>query len=151
MEGLQATFFSEAYVSHEPEKAGLTSTTLTFPRICALARIAWSGNEGGGGPTAGGEGGLLPVVGMGAFFRCFPPEGRLCGPEGGGRQRVFTVTTDDRAEIFTSSDGSDTEHRYLAPVRTDKPWTYRFYTVTVRPGAPMWRMIRVGGRSARRW
>ena len=41
--GLQGTFFSEAYVSHEPEKPDYLDY-MCFPRICALARIAWRGN-----------------------------------------------------------------------------------------------------------
>lgn len=46
VEGLQGAFFSEAYVSHEPEKPDYLDYML-FPRVCALARIAWSGNAEG--------------------------------------------------------------------------------------------------------
>lgn len=42
--GLQAAFFSEAYVSHEPEKPDYLDY-MCFPRICALARIAQGRQE----------------------------------------------------------------------------------------------------------
>lgn len=50
--GLQGTFFSEAYVSHEPEKPDYLDY-MCFPRICALARIAWRGNCEAGTPITG--------------------------------------------------------------------------------------------------
>ena len=46
VEGLQGAFFSELYVAHEPEKPDYLDYML-FPRVCALARIAWSGNDEG--------------------------------------------------------------------------------------------------------
>lgn len=46
VEGLESAFWSEAYVSHEPEKPDYLDY-MTFPRLCALSRLAWSGNEEG--------------------------------------------------------------------------------------------------------
>ena len=129
VEGLQATFFSEAYVSHEPEKPDYLDY-MTFPRICALARIAWSGNDEGWDAYYRElkEEHYPRMVAMGIHFRLFPPKVAYAAPKAAGGSGLFTVTADDGAEIFYLVDGSDTEHRYTAPVRTDKPWTYRFYT-----------------------
>mgnify|MGYP002579035583 FL=1 len=122
VEGLQGAFFSEAYVSHEPEKPDYLDYML-FPRVCALARIAWSGN---------GEGWDAyykelkrehydRMVAMGIRFRLFPP--RLSYKEG-----AFTASADDGSEIFYLTDGSAEEHRYTGPVRTAQPHRYRFFT-----------------------
>ena len=122
VEGLQGAFFSEAYVSHEPEKPDYLDYML-FPRVCALARIAWSGN---------GEGWdayykelkrehYVRMAAMGIRFRLFPP--RLSYKEG-----AFTASADDGSEIFYLTDGSAEEHRYTGPVRTAQPHRYRFFT-----------------------
>ena len=68
------------------------------------------------------------MVAMGIHFRLFPPKVAYAAPKAAGGSGVFTVTTDDGAEIFYLVVGSDTEHRYTAPVRTGRPWSYRFYT-----------------------
>ena len=122
VEGLQGAFFSEAYVSHEPEKPDYLDYML-FPRVCALARIAWSGN---------GEGWDAyykelkrehydRMAAMGIRFRLFPP--RLSYKEG-----AFTASADDGSEIFYLTDGSAEEHPYTGPVRTAQPHRYRFFT-----------------------
>jgi len=122
VEGLQGAFFSEAYVSHEPEKPDYLDYML-FPRVCALAHIAWSGN---------GEGWDAyykelkrehydRMAAMGIRFRLFPP--RLSYKEG-----AFTASADDGSEIFYLTDGSAEEHRYTGPVRTAQPHRYRFFT-----------------------
>lgn len=122
VEGLQGAFFSEAYVSHEPEKPDYLDYML-FPRVCALAHIAWSGN---------GEGWDAyykelkrehydRMAAMGIRFRLFPP--RLSYKEG-----AFTASADDGSEIFYLMDGSAEEHRYTGPVRTAQPHRYRFFT-----------------------
>lgn len=120
--GLQGAFFSEAYVSHEPEKPDYLDY-MCFPRICALARIAWRNN---------GEGwdayykGLVSehydrMAAMGIRFRLFPPKVSY-------KDGAFTVTADDGAEIYYTEGDSPGEHRYTRPVRTGKPHLYRFFT-----------------------
>ena len=122
VEGLQGTFFSEAYVSHEPEKPDYLDYML-FPRVCALARIAWSGNDAGWDAyykELKGEH-YDRMAAMGIRFRLFPP--RLSYKEG-----TFTASADDGSAIFYLVDGTPEEHRYTGPVRTAKPHRYRFFT-----------------------
>lgn len=120
--GLQGTFFSEAYVSHEPEKPDYLDY-MCFPRICALSRIAWRNN------SEGWDAYYEKLVSehydrmaaMGIRFRLFPPKA-------GYKDGTFTVTADDGAEIYYTEGDSPEEHRYNRPIRTDKPHLYRFFT-----------------------
>ena len=120
--GLQAAFFSEAYVSHEPEKPDYLDY-MCFPRICALARIAWRGNGEGWDAYYKGlvEKHYDRMAAMGIRFRLFPP--KVSYKEG-----AFTVTADDGSEIYYTEGDAPEEHRYTRPVKTDKPHLYRFFT-----------------------
>jgi len=120
--GLEGTFFSEAYVSHEPERPDYLDY-MCYPRICALARIAWRGND------EGWDAFYRELVtehydrmaAMGIRFRLFPP--KLTYREG-----KLTVTTDDRSQIFYMKEGDTKEYRYKRPIHTDRPHLYRFFT-----------------------
>jgi len=135
--GLQAAFFSELYVSHEPEKPDYLDYML-FPRICALSHIAWGNNNSGDWDAYYKE--LVAkhydrMAAMGIRFRLFPPKVSY-------KNGIFTVTADDGSEIYylegDATDawipspglmpGSTEEHRYTGPVTTAKPHLYRFYT-----------------------
>ena len=145
--GLSGAFWSEAYVSHEPEKPDYLDY-MCYPRICALSRIAWSGN-GEGWESYCKE--LKTkhydrMAAMGIRFRLFPPKLSSTGAK--GAPTTLTVTVDDGSEIFYVVDGSDEEHRYEAPIRTSEPWRYRFFSryATARSpyvaDASRWRTIR---------
>lgn len=127
--GFSGAFWSEAYVSHEPEKPDYLDY-MCYPRICALSRIAWSGNDEGWEAYYKElkEMHYDRMVAMGIRFRLFPPKVRFEGAESTGREGLFTVTTDDGSEIYYVVDSSDEEHRYDGPIRTDRPWTYRFFS-----------------------
>ena len=119
--GLQGTFFSEAYVSHEPEKPDYLDY-MCFPRICALARIAWRGNcEGWDAYYRELTDHYDRMAAMGIRFRLFPPKVRY-------KEGAFTVVADDGSEIFYLKGDSPEEHRYTGPSKTDKPHLYRFLT-----------------------
>ena len=120
--GLQAAFFSEAYVSHEPEKPDYLDY-MCFPRICALARIAWRGNGEGWDAYYKGlvEKHYDRMAAMGIRFRLFPPKVSY-------KDGAFTVTADDGSEIYYTEGDAPEEHRYTRPVKTGKPHLYRFFT-----------------------
>lgn len=120
--GLEGTFFSEAYVSHEPEKPDYLDYML-FPRVCALGRLAWRGNDLGWDAF---QRELVTehydrMAAMNVRFRLFPPTVDY-------RDGAFTVTTDDGSEIYYVVDETPEEHRYTAPLKTDQPHRYRFFT-----------------------
>lgn len=122
VEGLQGAFFSEAYISHTPEKPDYLDY-MCFPRICALSRIAWSGN------TEGWDTYYKELrrhhydrmAAMGIRFRLFPPKVVYA-------EVRFTVSSEDGSEIFYLVSGSEQEHRYTRPLHTPKPHLYRFFT-----------------------
>ena len=120
--GLQAAFFSEAYVSHEPEKPDYLDY-MCFPRICALARIAWRGNGEGWDAYYKGlvEKHYDRMAAMGIRFRLFPPKVSY-------KDGAFTVTADDGSEIYYTEGDAPEEHRYSRPLKTGKPHLYRFFT-----------------------
>ncbi len=122
IEGLEGTFFSEAYVSHEPEKPDYIDY-MCFPRICALARIAWSGNteEWATYYEELTRRHYDRIAAMGIRFRLFPPTIRYA-------EGAFTATADDGATLYYCTEDSDEEHRYTRPVRTDQPHRYRFFS-----------------------
>ena len=129
VEGLQGAFWSEAYVSHEPEKPDYLDY-MCFPRICALAHIAWS-DDARTWETYYSE--LKErhydrMAAMGIRFRLFPPKVTFAAPKVKGGQGRFTVTADDGSEIYYLRGDSPEEHRYTQPVSTDKPHLYRFFT-----------------------
>lgn len=121
--GLQGAFWSELYSAHEPERPDYLDYML-YPRVCALARLAWSGN---------GDGWVRyyeelrtkhypRMEAMGIRYRLFPPR-LVC------RDGVCTVTADDGSEIFyVRDDRPGEEFRYTGPVRTDRPHLFRFFT-----------------------
>ncbi len=122
VEGLEAAFWSEAYVSHEPEKPDYLDY-MVFPRLCALSRLAWSGNE------EGWEAYYRELVGehydrmtaMGIRFRLFPPT-VTC------RNGELTASTDDGSTLCYLVDSSPEEHSYTGPIATTQPYRYRFFT-----------------------
>ena len=96
---------------------------MLFPRVCALARIAWSGNaEGWDAYYEELKGKHYDrMAAMGIRFRLFPPKV-------GYGDGAFTASADDGSAIYYLMDGSPEEHPYTAPVRTGKPHLYRFYS-----------------------
>ena len=120
--GFEGTFFSEAYISHEPERPDYLDY-MCYPRICALARIAWRGND------EGWDAFYRELVtehydrlaAMDIRFRLFPPTVSY-------RDGAFTVTTDDGSEIWYCQEGVAEPQRYTGPLRTGKPHQFRFFT-----------------------
>lgn len=118
--GLQGAFFSEAYISHEPEKPDYLDY-MCYPRICVLARIAWNGN------TEGWDTYYKELVdkhydrmaAMDIRFRLFPPKIAY-------REGSLSAKTDDDSQLYYIEEGSDKEHRYTQPIKTAKPHLYRF-------------------------
>lgn len=120
--GFAGTFFSEAYVSHEPEKPDYIDY-MCFPRICALSRIAWNGNAEGWDAYYKElkSDHYDRMAAMGIRFRLFPPKLTWAGG-------ALWATTDDGSDIWYVVDGLDAEHRYTRPLKVDSPHRYRFFT-----------------------
>lgn len=119
--GFECPFWSETYLSHRPESSQYIDY-MCFPRIAAMARLAWNGN-GEGWERYYRE---LKTVhydrmsAMGILFRLFPP--KLNDSEG-----VLSLTSDDGSDIYYC-DEEGVEHRYLEPLQTRSPHKYRFFS-----------------------
>ncbi|MDE6375176.1 MAG: family 20 glycosylhydrolase, partial [Alistipes sp.] len=121
IEGFEAAFWTEIYASHRPETCEYIDF-LCFPRLCALSRIAWSGNAEGWEHYYKEltEEHYDRLAAMDVGFRLFPPQ---LSYENG----AFTANTDDGAEIFYIVDDGAPKH-YTKPVRTSEPHRYRFFS-----------------------
>lgn len=118
--GFEGAFWSELYVSHEPETTEYIDFLL-FPRICSLAEIGW--HTGPKEWPAFKErlytSHFDRLNAMKVGYRLFPPtvsyaDGRL------------TVTARDDEKLFYVMEPSDEEHPYTGPIPTSAPERYRF-------------------------
>lgn len=123
VEGMQGAFWSEAYVSHEPEKPDYLDF-LCYPRICALAEQAWHGNEEGWESfyKKMQEAHYDRMTAMDIRFRLFPPVVQY--KDG----YLSAASSDEKADIYYTLEGDSAEHRYVRPLRTDQPHRYLFHT-----------------------
>ena len=120
--GLQGAFFSEAYVSHDPERPDYLDY-MTFPRICALSRIAWSGN------AEGWEAYRRELIdrhyprmeAMGIRFRLFPPRMEV-------RDGMMHLSVDDGSELWQVEEGGEPT-RYRGPVAAGRSPRVRFFSL----------------------
>ncbi len=133
--GLQGAFFSEAYISHDPERPDYLDY-MTFPRICALARIAWSGNDEGWEAYRREltDAHYDRMAAMGIRFRLFPPRLEV-------RDAMMHLSTDDGSELWQVADGGAPE-RYRGPVPAAEAPRMRFFSRRATARSPY-----VAGRS----
>lgn len=118
--GVEGSFFSEAYVSRNPERADYLHYQ-TFPRIVALAEVAWKGDD-----SRDKEAFYKQLVmhydrldAMGVAYRVMPPKVEYI-------DGVLTATTDDGSDIFYRREPMTVEMLYTSPIYTDAPSHYSF-------------------------
>ena len=118
--GVEGSFFSEAYVSRNPESADYLHYQ-TFPRIVALAEVAWKGDD-----SRDKEAFYKQLVmhydrldAMGVAYRVMPPKVEYV-------DGVLTATTDDGSDIFYRREPMTVEMLYISPIYTDAPSHYSF-------------------------
>ena len=116
--GVEGAFFSELYVSHNPETPDYLDY-MTFPRACALAELGWS--EGVREWTEFYRRLRSHYDRMGAQgirFRLMPPR---VSYKGG----VLTAAVDDDSQLTFTVDGAQPQP-YTGPIRTERPELYLF-------------------------
>ena len=118
--GIEASFFSEAYASRNPESPDYLHYQ-TFPRMVALAEIAWKVDD-----ERDSEAFYRRMVAhydrldaMSVAYRLMPPSVRYA-------DGYLYVNSDDGSTIFYTSEGDATEHPYTAPIKTSVPQRYAF-------------------------
>lgn len=119
--GFQGAFWTEAYVSHEPERPDYLDF-MCYPRICALAEQAWHGNAEGWEAFSETlrEEHYDRLTAMDIRFRLFPPVVQY------GEGALTATAPDTEAELYYRLEGDTVEHRYTRPIRTDTPHRYLF-------------------------
>jgi hexosaminidase len=118
--GLEASFFSEAYASRNPESPAYLHYQ-TFPRLLAFAEVAWT--ESDKRDIAKFKRRVADhynrMDAMGIYYR-------LDAPEVVYEDGMLTASVNDGSEIFYRQEGSERVLRYLAPIATTTPERYRF-------------------------
>lgn len=127
--GIEGSFFSEVYLSHRDEEYDYIYH-LTYPRICALSEVAWSG----GGEWSEFHARLRDshfdrMAAMGIDFRLFPPEVRY-------EDGKLKASSNDGGEIFYTVVGSRDEFLYTEPLATASPERYAFHVRCGRAFSP---------------
>ncbi len=123
VEGFEAPYWSEVFLSQDGDKSIDFIEYMTFPRLCALAEHGWGKN--GGGEWEEFHRRLYTnhydrMVDMGINFRVTPSEVKY---ESG----LLSVGKVDNATIFYREDGSDKVRKYKGAIRTEQPGRYIFW------------------------
>ncbi len=118
--GVQASFFSEAYISRREYDYDFLYYQ-TYPRICALSEVAWRGEgaqwEEFNARLLGAH--YSRMEAMGIDYRMMPPE--VDYSDG-----VLSAKSEGNAPIYYTELGREGEHIYIAPITTDTPQRYAF-------------------------
>lgn len=118
--GLEASFFSEIYIEHSPEKSDYLDYML-FPRLCAFAEVAWSSRKRNWDDF---HSSLVAdhydrMQAMGIAFR-------LCTPNVKYADGMLSASTDDGAVIYYTDERNGKRTRYTAPFPCDAPEHFAF-------------------------
>lgn len=128
--GLEASFFSELYASHAPERSDYLHYQ-TFPRMVAFAEVAWVDSD-----ERDSE----------AFYRCMVAHYdrldamgvayRLMSPVVRYEDGMLHAYSDDGSDIYYVIDGENVEIRYDKPIRSSTPALYSFVSRRGRAISP---------------
>ena len=118
--GIEASFFSELYIAHNPESNDYLDYML-FPRLVALSEIAWSHSPRSWEEfyTALKNSHYARMDAMGITYRLESPkvsysDGRL------------TASTADGSTLYYTDTRTGKRYRYTKPVVTNTPYAYEF-------------------------
>lgn len=118
--GFEGSFFSELYASHTPEEPTYLHY-MTFPRIVALAEIAWTMSE-----ERDSELFYKRMVEHYNRLDAMSVAYRLDSPTVKYENGLLSVTVDDGSYIYYRREPMTTEMLYTKPISTDTPAEYSF-------------------------
>jgi hexosaminidase len=118
--GFEGSFFSELYASHTPEVPTYLHY-MTFPRILALAEIAWIATD-----ERDSNHFYHKMVNHYDRLDAMGVAYRLTTPIVKYENSLLTVTTDDNSDIYYRREPMATEMLYTKPITTNKPAEYSF-------------------------
>ena len=122
VEGFEAAYWSESFLSQGGDKSLDFIDYQTFPRVCALSEQAWGKN---GGEWEEFHHRLYTyhydrMADMGLNFRITPPTVKY---EGG----LLSVAKIDNSTIYYRDDSNGKVRKYKKAISTDKPAKYLFW------------------------
>lgn len=123
VEGFEAPYWSEVFLSQGGDKSLDFIEYQTFPRLCALAELGWGKN--GGGEWQEFHERLYTrhydrMADMGLNFRITPPAVKYAD----GKLSIEKI---DNSTIYYRVDGSAKAHKYDGAIRTAYPGKYSFW------------------------
>lgn len=123
VEGVEAAFFSEAYLSNRHQPYNFLYYQ-TYPRICALSEVAWSAEgEWSDFYARLTQSHYQRMDQMGISFRIYPPKVNY-------QDGQLSATNDDSTPIYYTTHPGGEEHLYTEPILTPKPYLYAFRSRT---------------------
>lgn len=125
VEGFEAPYWSEVFLSQGGDKSIDFIEYQTFPRICALAELSWGKN--GGNEWQEFHNRLYTrhydrMSDMGLNYRITPPTVKYEN----GKLRVEKI---DNGTIYYRNDDSDKVYKYRGEISTTIPGKYQFWSV----------------------
>ena len=123
VEGFEAPYWSEVFLSQGGDKSIDFIEYQTFPRLCALAELGWGKN--GGGEWEEFHKRLYTchydrMADMGLNFRITPPSVKY-------EEGKLSIEKIDNGTIYYRVDGSSKVCKYKGAISTDKPGKYAFW------------------------
>ena len=130
--GVEATFFSEVYASHNPESPDYLHYQ-TFPRLVAFADVAWRAGD----DVAWDD--FYPRLvahydrldAMGVAYRLAPPSVEY------GDGELSASVADDGSQLYYRCEPHDVEWLYHEPIATSSPARYTFVARRGRATSPV--------------
>jgi hexosaminidase len=123
VEGFEAPYWSEVFLSQGGDKSIDFIEYQTFPRLCALAELGWGKN--GGREWEEFHNRLYTrhydrMVDMGLNFRITPPAVKY-------EDGKLSIEKIDNGTIYYTCDDSDKIYNYRGEIETKKPGKYSFW------------------------
>lgn len=118
--GIEASFFSEAYASRNPESPDYLHYQ-TFPRLVALAEVAWNTTDARDSDSFYDRmvAHYARLDAMGVAYRLMPPRVNYSGG-------VLSASVDDGSTLYYTVEPYCEERIYAAPIETSAPARYAF-------------------------
>lgn len=115
--GIEASFFSEIYIAHNPESSSYLDYML-FPRLCALSEVAWSREKRSWEQfyTALKESHYDRMDAMGVTYRLQPPTVEY-------KDGKIYATVSDGSTIHYTDLNTGKKSKYTKPIVTSTPYS----------------------------
>ena len=118
--GIEASFFSEIFIAHNPETNDYLDYML-FPRLCALAEVAWSKNRRSWEQftAAMNKAHFSRMDAMGIVYRLEPPKVTYASG-------VLIASVSDGSTLYYTDERTGKSAKYSKPINTTEPHNYSF-------------------------